>query len=104
MEVMSKMPSPYLPNTDADRSAMLREIGVSSIDELFQDIPERFRHAHFNLPQPLSELEIKKELSKLANRNASLDNYTCFLGAGSYRHFIPSTVDHITGRSELYTA
>jgi len=104
VEVMSKMPSPYLPNTDADRSAMLREIGVSSIDELFQDIPERFRHTHFNLPQPLSELEIKKELSKLANRNASLDNYTCFLGAGSYRHFIPSTVDHITGRSELYTA
>jgi len=104
VEVMSKMPSPYLPNTDADRSAMLREIGVSSIDELFQDIPERFRHTHFNLPQPLSELEIKKELSKLASRNASLDNYTCFLGAGSYRHFIPSTVDHITGRSELYTA
>ena len=63
MEVMSKMPSPYLPNTDADRSAMLREIGVSSIDELFQDIPERFRHTHFNLPQPLSELEIKKKLS-----------------------------------------
>jgi len=98
------MPSPYLPNTDADRSAMLREIGVSSIEELFQDIPERFRHAHFNLPPPISELELKKELRQLASHNVSLDEYACFLGAGSYRHFIPSIVSHITGRSEFYTA
>jgi len=98
------MPSPYLPNTDANRSVMLREIGVGSIEELFQDIPERFRHAHFNLPAPLSELELKKELNQLANLNANLDNYACFLGAGSYRHFIPSIVEHITSRSEFYTA
>ena len=98
------MPSPYLSNTDADRSIMLREIGVSSIEELFQDIPERFRHAYFNLPLPLSELEVKKELNQLATRNASLDSYACFLGAGSYRHFIPSVIEHITGRSEFYTA
>jgi len=98
------MPSPYLSNTDADRSIMLREIGVSSIEELFQGIPEKFRHAYFNLPLPLSELEVKKELNQLATRNASLDNYACFLGAGSYRHFIPSVVEHITARSEFYTA
>jgi len=98
------MPSPYLPNTDADRSLMLREIGVNSIEELFQDIPERFRHAYFNLPLPLSELEVKKELNQLATRNASLDSYACFLGAGSYRHFIPSVIEHIIGRSEFYTA
>ena len=60
------MPSPYLPNTDVDRSAMLREIGVSSAEELFKDIPERFRHAHFRLPSPLSELELKEELRHLA--------------------------------------
>jgi glycine dehydrogenase subunit 1 len=98
------MPSPYLPNTDADRSAMLREIGVRSVEELFQDIPERLRHAQFRLPSPLSELELKKELSRLASRNASLDNYACFLGGGSYRHFVPATVEHVIGRSELYTA
>lgn len=98
------MPSPYLPNTDADRRAMLREIGVSSIEELFQDIPEKLRHARFKLPPPLSELELKKELHQLASCNASLDNYACFLGGGSYRHFIPSTVEHVTGRSEFYTA
>jgi glycine dehydrogenase subunit 1 len=83
---------------------MLQEIGVNSIDELFQDIPKRLRNAHFNLPPPLSELELKRELHRLANLNADLDNYACFLGAGSYRHFIPSVVDHITGRSEFYTA
>jgi glycine cleavage system P protein (glycine dehydrogenase) subunit 1 len=98
------MPLPYLPNTDADRETMLREIGVGSIEELFKDIPEKVRHARFKLPRPLSELELKKELSQLAGRNASLDNYTCFLGAGSYRHFIPSTVEHVIGRSEFYTA
>ena len=98
------MPLPYLPNTDADRSLMLQEIGVSSIEELFQDIPERFRHAHFNLPPPLSELELKKELRQLANLNTNLDDYACFLGAGSYRHFIPSVVEHIISRSEFYTA
>jgi glycine dehydrogenase subunit 1 len=98
------MPSPYLPNTDADRRAMMREIGVGSIEELFQDIPEKLRHAPFKLPSPLSELELKKELSQLASRNVSLDNYACFLGAGSYHHFIPGTVEHITARSEFYTA
>ena len=98
------MPSPYIPNTDADRSAMLREIGVSSTEELFQDIPERFRSAHFELPPPLSELELKRELWQLANRNANLDDYVGFLGAGCYRHFVPSTIEHIIGRSELYSA
>lgn len=98
------MPSPYLPHTDAERSAMLREIGVSSADELFQDIPEKFRNVQFKLPPPLSELELKKELRQLSNRNANLDDYTCFLGAGYYWHFIPSVISHITGRSELYTA
>ena len=66
------MPSPYLPNTDADRSAMLQDIGVSSVEELFQDIPEKLRHAHFKLPSPLSELELKEELRQLSNRNANL--------------------------------
>jgi glycine dehydrogenase subunit 1 len=98
------MPSPYLPNTNADRSAMLREIGVGSVEELFRDIPEGLRQAQFRLPSPLSELELKKEFNRLAGLNANLDNHACFLGGGSYRHFIPATVEHVIGRSELYTA
>jgi len=98
------MQSPYSPNTDTDRIAMLREIGVGSTNELFQDIPERFRQTHFELPSSLSELELKEELRHLASFNASLDDYACFLGAGYYRHFVPSIVGHITGRSEFYTA
>jgi len=98
------MPLPYLPNTDADRSAMLQAIGVSSTEELFQDIPKKFRNVQFELLPPLSELELKEELRQLSNLNANLDDYACFLGAGSYRHFIPSIVNHIIGRSEFYTA
>ncbi len=95
---------PYLPNTEANRSAMLQEIGVGSADELFRDVPEKFRNVQFKLPPPLSELELKEELRQLSNLNANLDNYSCFLGAGYYRHFIPGVVGHITGRSEFYTA
>jgi len=98
------MPSPNLPNTDADRRAMLQEIGVSAVDELFQDVPKKFRNVQFKLPLPLSELELKEELRQLSNLNVNLDDYVCFLGAGYYRHFIPSVVSHITGRSEFYTA
>ena len=96
------MPSPYLPNIDTDRSAMLQAIGVSSIEDLFQDVPEKFRNVQFRLPPPLSELELKEECRQLSNRNAN--DYVCFLGAGYYRHFIPSVIGHITGRSEFYTA
>jgi glycine dehydrogenase subunit 1 len=98
------MSSPYLPNTDTDRNTMLQEIGVSSVDELFQDVPEKFRNVPFKLPPSLSELELKEELSQLSNRNTNLHDYVCFLGAGYYRHFMPSVIGHITGRSEFYTA
>jgi len=98
------VPLPYLPNTDSEREAMLREIGVGSINELFQDVPQKFLDVPFKLPPPLSELELKEQLKHLDSLNANLDDYTCFLGAGYYRHFIPSVIGHITGRSEFYSA
>lgn len=98
------MPSPYIPNTDHDRRTMLQEIGVSTADDLFQDVPAKFRNVPFKLPPPLSELELKNELRQLSDRNANVDDYACFLGAGYYHHFVPSVVGHITGRSEFYTA
>ena len=98
------MPSPYIPNTDRDREAMLRDIGAGSVDELFQDVPAQFRNVPFNLPPSLTELELKEELRQLSRQNTSLDEHACFLGAGYYHHFIPGVISHITGRSEFYTA
>jgi len=98
------MPSPYIPNTDHDRTTMLRDIGAGSVAELFQDVPEQFRNVPFNLPPPLTELELTEELRQLSRLNASLDDHACFLGAGYYHHFIPGVVSHITGRSEFGTA
>jgi glycine dehydrogenase subunit 1 len=98
------VPSSYLPHTDSDRKAMLRAIGIDSVEELFRDVPEKFRAPDFKLPPPLFEMELKDELRRMSGLNASFDEHACFLGAGYYRHFIPGVVGHITGRSEFYTA
>ena len=95
--------SPYTPNTDADRKAMLAAIGVGSVDELFEDIPERFRNPTLNVPPPISELELGREIAALAKRNAVPGDYACFLGGGSYRHFIPAIVRQIASRAEFMT-
>ncbi len=102
---MASSPHPYIPNTDEDRGTMLEAIGVATADELFADIPAEFRIDSLNLPLAPSELDLSRELSDLAHTNRVAGNGTaCFLGGGAYRHFIPSTVSHIVGRSEYYTA
>ncbi len=83
---------------------MLDAIGVKSVDDLFTDIPQEFRDPALNLPAPLSELELKRELQGLAAKNANGDEWAYFLGAGSYRHFIPSVVWNLVKRSEFLTA
>lgn len=96
---------PYISNTDQEQKKMLENIGVSSIDELFKDIPENLQlKRRLNINQPMSELEVNKEIKKLAERNLNNEDLVCFLGAGAYDHYIPSVVKHITGRSEFYTA
>jgi len=98
------MKSPYIPSTDKDREEMLRAIGVEKIEELFSDIPPEVRYVKFNLPEPLSEAEILREIRQMAEMNADLDHYTCFLGAGAYNHFVPSVVKYVLSRGEFYTA
>jgi len=95
---------PYIANTDADRRAMLAAIGVASSDDLFAEIPPGFRIEGLNLPPALSEPELVRELSALAQRNRPAGEMPCFLGGGAYRHFIPSVVREVTGRSEFATA
>jgi glycine dehydrogenase subunit 1 len=96
--------SSYVSATDEDRLQMLATIGVSSIEELFADIPESLRLAReLALDPGLSEQEVFEELSALAARNVSTEDELSFLGAGMYDHYIPSLVDSIIQRSEFLT-
>lgn len=95
----------YLPMTEADKAEMLEKIGVNTTDELFAEIPESIRFkGELQLKNPANEADLKKEMTKMANKNANFTEYSSFLGAGVYDHFIPSVVDHVISRSEFYTA
>ncbi len=94
----------YIPHTDAERQAMLAAIGVESLEELFWDIPEKFRYPQLELPEPLSEMETLQELQFLAGLNLNANTTPTFLGAGAYRHWVPSVVDYVISRGEFYTA
>ncbi len=95
----------YLPNTEADRREMLAAIGLESVEELFSDIPEAVRFkGRLELPEAMSELELRRHMAELASGSSDLDRFACFLGAGAYDHFIPSVVGHILSRAEFYTA
>lgn len=95
----------YLPMTDADKQEMLDTIGMEDTEELFSDIPESIRlREEPKLKEPANESELKKELTNLANQNINTQDYSSFLGAGVYDHYIPSVVNHVISRSEFYTA
>jgi len=98
------MMSSYIPNTDADRAAMLAAVGVPAIDDLFRDVPEQYRFPALNLPPPLSEMEALRELGRLQDMNENPRDRHCFLGAGAYYHFTPSVVDFVIRRPEFYTS
>jgi glycine cleavage system P protein (glycine dehydrogenase) subunit 1 len=93
----------YIPNTDVDRHEMLATVGVDSVADLFRDVPDAHRFPELDLPPPLSEMEVLRELQILSAENDDLEHLTCFLGAGAYRHFVPSVVDFLLHRSELFT-
>ncbi|UII54824.1 aminomethyl-transferring glycine dehydrogenase subunit GcvPA [Cytobacillus spongiae] len=95
----------YLPMTESDQKAMLDTIGVQSVDELFNDIPEKVRFkGEYKIKQAKSETALMKELTQLAQKNADLRSNASFLGAGVYDHYMPVIVDHVLSRSEFYTA
>jgi glycine dehydrogenase subunit 1 len=93
----------YISNTDADRREMLAAVGVDSISTLFHDVPAARRFPELRLPAPLSEMEVLRELQMLSDQNDDLQHQSCFLGAGAYHHFVPSVVDFLLHRSELFT-
>ena len=96
---------PYVQNTKEDREEMLAAIGVGSIDSLFECIPESVRFkGDLPLQPALSEPEMMAHIQAICERNQSLDELVCFLGAGIYDHYIPPVVDFVSGRSEFYTS
>jgi len=96
--------SRYTSATDADRAAMLERIGVESIDDLFETIPEGVRLGRaLDLPPGRPEQEVFAHLRELASRNVSADDELSFLGAGMYDHYVPALVDSIITRSEFLT-
>ncbi|RIW31082.1 aminomethyl-transferring glycine dehydrogenase subunit GcvPA [Bacillus salacetis] len=95
----------YLPMTEQDQKEMLETIGVSSVDELFEDIPEKVRFkGEYNIKKAKAETTLMKELSQMAAKNADLRSNSSFIGAGVYDHYMPVIVDHVLSRSEFYTA
>ncbi|HSK15089.1 MAG TPA: aminomethyl-transferring glycine dehydrogenase subunit GcvPA [Gaiellaceae bacterium] len=95
----------FLSLTDADREAMLAAVGVSSVDELFRDIPEGVRLGRpLDLEPALSEPEIVAHLTELAERNVDGGKEVSFLGAGIYDHYVPAVVDAVLARGEFLTA
>ncbi len=91
----------YIATTSAQKEAMLAVCGVSSLEELFSDIPKELRCAPLALNSGKSELEVLAALGGLASQNYS--HLINFIGGGFYDHFIPAAVDAIAGRSEFYT-
>ena len=96
----------YLALTEQDRKVMLAEIGVNSVNDLFDAVPQEFllKKPIENLSNHLGEIEVENYLKSLANKNRYAGNGAFFLGAGCYRHHIPATVDHIIQRSEFLTS
>lgn len=95
----------FMPQTSADISAMLAKIGISSVEDLFAEIPESVRlRRPLNLPEPMSEPALLREMRRLAGASADLDEYISFMGAGVYDHFIPAALRSILSRQEFVTA
>src|SRR6476661_10388706 len=93
---------PYGPHAADDRARMLATIGVSSVDDLFEDIPQALRSSPLRLDDPEAELHLAARLQALAGRNRV--DLASFLGAGAYRHWSPPVVDQMLLRGEWYTA
>jgi glycine dehydrogenase subunit 1 len=93
----------YLPKSPADRAAMLSDIGVVSIDDLFATVPAEYRLTlDLNIPRQLGESELIDYFKHAASLNAT--GYTSFLGAGAYRHYRPVIIDSLVQRGEFLTS
>lgn len=96
------MDCPYFPHTEEDIAQMLEKTGLKSLDELYSDVPQEFIYRkEYNLPDAMSEMEVRKYFAGLDKMNIRL---TCFCGAGAYDHYSPAVIPYITSRAEFLTA
>jgi glycine dehydrogenase subunit 1 len=104
---LGKHNHPYIPNSQPKiKQEMMRQMGIKSIDELYADIPQKYRlKKPLNIPQtPLSEFEVKKNVEALLSKNKTCNDMPIFLGAGCWPHYVPAVVKEIVQRSEFLTA
>ncbi len=95
----------FVPNTDSQRNQLLARIGLESVEDLFADIPKEVRlQRPLDIRRGMAEQEVVRHIKGLANLNATVEDYSSYLGAGAYEHFIPSFVDQLLLRSEFYSA
>ena len=95
----------YLPHTQSDRDEMLAAIGAKSAEDMYCDVPKKaLLDKPVDLPTHKGEMEVEKIFAALAAKNLSPSSAPCFLGAGAYRHHVPSTVDYMVQRGEFLTA
>src|SRR5262245_58257589 len=95
----------YISNTPAQQKEMLGVIGSASIEDLLVRIPAKARLSRpLSLPSAMAEIALVRHLRGMAARNASAEDFACFLGAGSYDHSIPSPINHLISRGEFFTA
>ena len=95
----------YIPISPAERDAMLKTVGIKTLDDLFDAIPKAHRFPELDLPPALTEMEAAAHLGDMASSNENVrQDLISFLGAGAYNHYIPSVVDHMLRRGEFYTA
>lgn len=94
----------YIPHTETDIREMLAAIGVDEVSDLFDSIPDSLRlESPLNLPEAQGEADLVQTMRRLEARNLNPDDYSVFLGAGAYRHFTPSLVNHMILRGEFST-
>ena len=99
------MASRYIANTPEEQKRMLGVIGAASIEELLIRIPGKVRLPRpLGIPASIAETDLIRHMKALAARNADADSHVCFMGAGSYDHYVPSPINHLISRGEFFTA
>jgi glycine dehydrogenase subunit 1 len=104
---MTRHSHPYIPNSvPGAKQEIMHEIGISSIEELYKDVPEKFVvKKKLNIPEKgLSEFDVRKHVEKLLSKNVASGRRPVFLGAGCWPHYVPAVVEEVTRRSELLTS